>query len=146
MQILHLHQSILFLIEKHDSGMWKGELNGKIGLFPYNFVAEVQNESQASAVPQPMEGWLTKQGHVMKNWKKRWFSLRGKELFYYEKQNSPKEKGSIPLDGCIVSNGEDKSDRPFCFHISYPNSPGRKDFFVCAEDTWVSAIIQSSKS
>ena len=31
---------LIKLIEKNDSGMWKGELDGKIGLFPANFTSE----------------------------------------------------------------------------------------------------------
>ncbi|OHT14359.1 AGC family protein kinase [Tritrichomonas foetus] len=41
-------------------------------------------------------GWMTKQGGVVKNWKKRWFVLRGKELAYYEKPDK-KESGVIDL-------------------------------------------------
>ncbi|KAH7830901.1 putative Rho GTPase-activating protein 22/24/25 [Monocercomonoides exilis] len=143
---------IITLIEKHESGMWKGELDGKIGLFPYNFVAEMPSEEESApkGPPKPMEGWLTKQGHFMKNWKRRWFSLRGSTLYYYEKPTSTKESGSIPLSGCQVTNAEEKSDKPFCFHISYPHSTGQKEYFICAEDVnqmnaWVGAIVEAAK-
>ncbi len=29
-------------------------------------------------------GWLTKRGHKVKNWKRRWFSLRGNSVHYYK--------------------------------------------------------------
>jgi len=29
-------------------------------------------------------GWLTKRGHKVKNWKRRWFVLRGNTLTYYK--------------------------------------------------------------
>jgi hypothetical protein len=29
-------------------------------------------------------GWLTKRGHKIKNWKRRWFVLRGNTLNYYK--------------------------------------------------------------
>lgn len=35
---------VIKLLEKNESGMWKGELNGKIGLFPYNFVGKCPAE------------------------------------------------------------------------------------------------------
>lgn len=37
---------IITLLDKHPSGMWKGELNGVVGLFPYNFVKEIPDESE----------------------------------------------------------------------------------------------------
>ena len=36
---------IITLIDKDETGMWKGELeDGKIGLFPYNYVTELNPE------------------------------------------------------------------------------------------------------
>lgn len=115
-------------------------------------------------------------GHFMKNWKRRWFSLRGDKLYYYEKpvcglyffdyypssfffcfcfvivfhQNAPKESGVIPLKGCKVENAEEKRDKPFCFHISYPDDPKAKDYFICADEvaqmnTWIAAIVEAGK-
>ncbi|OHS98046.1 AGC family protein kinase [Tritrichomonas foetus] len=42
------------------------------------------------------EGWMTKQGGMIKTWKRRWFTLQGKMLYYYEKPGK-KEQGSIDL-------------------------------------------------
>ena len=41
-----------------------------------------------------MEGWLHKQGDRYKTWNKRWFVLRGANLFYFK---SPKVKISFLL-------------------------------------------------
>ncbi|KAK2949960.1 hypothetical protein BLNAU_15103 [Blattamonas nauphoetae] len=148
---------IIFLIEKHESGMWKGELDGKIGLFPYNFVAELPNDEDGGEQPtedkgpqRPMEGWLTKQGHVRKNWKRRWFSLRENTLFYSEKPTSAKELGTIALKGMNVKNGEDKTDKPFCFHIYHPSDSNVKEYYIYADDVnqmnaWVAAIMEAAK-
>ena len=38
---------IIYLIDKHTSGMWKGELDGTIGLFPYNYVEELTSGDSA---------------------------------------------------------------------------------------------------
>lgn len=35
------------------------------------------------------EGWLVKQGHQFKTWKRRWFHLQGYELSYYRKPPHP---------------------------------------------------------
>eukprot|EP00771_Trimastix_marina_P000371 gnl/Trimastix_PCT/1390.p1 GENE.gnl/Trimastix_PCT/1390~~gnl/Trimastix_PCT/1390.p1 ORF type:complete len:202 (+),score=35.43 gnl/Trimastix_PCT/1390:43-648(+) len=153
---------IIDLIEKHESGMWKGELRGRVGLFPYNFVQEISSGDEvregASGQPDadptpalqlPKEGWLTKQGHVRKSWKTRWFVLQENTLSYYQNKNA-KPSGVIDLRGAAVKSGEDQTRRNYCFHIYYPNKRGAKEFFICAENglemnEWVTAINAASK-
>ena len=36
--------------------------------------------------PGQMQGFLTKQGHFRKTWKKRWFVLEWPHLYYYKEQ------------------------------------------------------------
>jgi hypothetical protein len=45
---------IILLIDKHESGMWKGELDGQIGLFPYNFVAELDGADVCHLSQNPL--------------------------------------------------------------------------------------------
>ncbi|XP_034969752.2 pleckstrin-2 [Zootoca vivipara] len=52
------------------------------------------------------EGFLVKKGHVVHNWKARWFVLLQDRLLYYKvvggkKESSP--KGRIILDGCTMT-------------------------------------------
>eukprot|EP00770_Monocercomonoides_exilis_P010094 MONOS_10043.1-p1 / transcript=MONOS_10043.1 / gene=MONOS_10043 / organism=Monocercomonoides_exilis_PA203 / gene_product=unspecified product / transcript_product=unspecified product / location=Mono_scaffold00439:47283-49770(+) / protein_length=581 / sequence_SO=supercontig / SO=protein_coding / is_pseudo=false len=35
--------AVITEIQRHESGMWKGRYNGKVGLFPYNYVAEMDS-------------------------------------------------------------------------------------------------------
>eukprot|EP00035_Acanthoeca_spectabilis_P033644 m.24805 g.24805 ORF g.24805 m.24805 type:complete len:460 (+) comp6120_c0_seq1:441-1820(+) len=60
------------------------------------------------------DGYLTKQGHLRKNWKLRWFELYGCKLSYYKKAGDPIPKGVIDLrlatsisraDGITGKNG-----------------------------------------
>ena len=44
-------------------------------------------------------GWLFKQGGVIKSWHKRWFVIRGDQLFYYTSQDENKQMGAIFLPG-----------------------------------------------
>ncbi|KAA6389133.1 MAG: hypothetical protein EZS28_015342 [Streblomastix strix] len=141
---------IIELIEKHQSGMWRGELNGKIGLFPFSFVKELrpQEDDEDFLVFRPCEGWLTKQGHFRQTWKKRWFSLRPDGLYYYKQADSPKEQGVISLRGCQIKYAMGRGKQN-CFHITYPDQPGAKEFYISAEDVaslnrWVSALVDAS--
>jgi hypothetical protein len=52
------------------------------------------------------QGWLQKKGRKVRNWKKRWFVLKGSRLCYY-KTPSDGEKdqsalGEINLETCVV--------------------------------------------
>ena len=44
-------------------------------------------------------GWLFKQGGVIKSWHRRWFVIRGDQLFYYTGQDESKQMGAIFLPG-----------------------------------------------
>jgi hypothetical protein len=47
------------------------------------FLVTRRNELQAT---QWMSGWLVKQGHIRKSWKRRWFVLSGDVLVYFKQQ------------------------------------------------------------
>eukprot|EP01138_Halocafeteria_seosinensis_P006336 gb/GECG01006477.1/.p1 GENE.gb/GECG01006477.1/~~gb/GECG01006477.1/.p1 ORF type:complete len:512 (+),score=65.42 gb/GECG01006477.1/:1-1536(+) len=42
-------------------------------------------------------GYLFKQGHVIKNWKRRWFLLKGHTLVYYRKPGDEQSKGLLDI-------------------------------------------------
>lgn len=84
--------------------------------------------------PKPMElpsreGWMTKKGDVVKNWKRRWFKLNGSMMFYYKKQQDAIPAGYVCLaestrhPDCLA---EQQPDRPFCFMVSTPN----RDYYI----------------
>ncbi|KAL0236647.1 hypothetical protein PCE1_000045 [Barthelona sp. PCE] len=91
------------LLAKHPSGMWKGRLNGRIALFPYNFARKITTESvdleNPNIDPSKVEhrGFLTKQGHFIKSWRRRYFVLKNSEIKYYKSQLDVKEKKTIML-------------------------------------------------
>lgn len=41
--------------------------------------------------PVAISGWVVKRGHIRKNWKRRWFELRGTELTYFDDNSQPKK-------------------------------------------------------
>ena len=101
-----------------------------------------------AAAPATMEGYLTKQGGSgsgrgfvarlvrTKNWKKRWFELRGKTLTYYAARGGA-VKGSVELAGARLHVG------PKSFAVEKPD--GSRMGLMCCEGTgkhaaWVQAL------
>ncbi|XP_043929961.1 pleckstrin-2 [Protopterus annectens] len=63
------------------------------------------------------EGFLVKKGHVVQNWKVRWFVLLPDKLLYYRPEGGRKDsttlKGQIPLEECSI----------ICPCLEYENRP-----------------------
>ncbi|PNI83901.1 PLEK2 isoform 5 [Pan troglodytes] len=68
------------------------------------------------------EGFLVKRGHIVHNWKVRWFILRQNTLVYYKLEGGRRvtpPKGRILLDGCTIT----------CPCLEYENRPSH-----CGQD------------
>jgi len=94
------------------------------------YCADTKRESK-DGLPQK-EGYLTKRGIVVKNWKRRWFVQQGSLLLYYKKQSDPFPAGEILLNeatqiDCLAESVDNKA---FCFVIK---TPGR-EFFISADN------------
>ena len=66
------------------------------------------------APPPPLAGWLNKEGHVNKDWKRRWCTLEG-GLFSYYSSEAPSEAplGTVPLVGAALREPKHaRSKRP----------------------------------
>ena len=113
------------------------------------------------------EGYLTKQGHLWRNWRERWFVLDGHLLKYFKGGSSGGEgsssargstskpaelgelKGVIALQNCTVSAvpPNECDGRQHCFKIT-PQS--RKIYLINAgstesRDAWIAAVSNNSK-
>ena len=118
--------------------------------------------SQSATAPGTKSGWLVKQGHVFRTWKKRWFVLEDQLLKYYKVAEPKDDAGSSDaapvlqeLKGCIsiqhcelaVAAADQADGRQFCFRLT-PIS--RKIYLIMApdeesRDAWMSAIAANSK-
>eukprot|EP01121_Diplochlamys_sp_Union-15-3_P014907 TRINITY_DN481_c0_g1_i1.p2 TRINITY_DN481_c0_g1~~TRINITY_DN481_c0_g1_i1.p2 ORF type:complete len:187 (-),score=33.64 TRINITY_DN481_c0_g1_i1:1000-1560(-) len=93
------------------------------------------------------EGQLKKQGHVVKNWKQRWFIIKNSMLFYFKNKTSlDKPLGAVPLEDAQI-NTEPKGKKPFCFEVHSPKI--NKTFLIQANDkptmdSWVQAVKTGS--
>jgi PH domain len=93
------------------------------------------------------KGFLKKQGHLFKTWKRRYFILRGPLMAYYESDDvSSKELGTIFVAGATVDDLPEHSkphvflitqatvDKPYV--ISCPDAASKKE--------WIDAIKEAS--
>jgi len=93
-------------------------------------------------------GWLTKRGHKVRNWKRRWFVLHEDTLEYYENPKNNKPKGVIKLDDIqaveMLADSQKLVDMPNGFVI-YTNW----DDYICSADNdseadeWVNDLLLS---
>jgi hypothetical protein len=91
--------------------------------------------------PPVMKGWLMKQGHVVKNWKKRHFVLDDGILIYYEEERYVNEKGRLRVCDYHVTYSSGASD----FNM-IANSPTEKSYALKATDwddsiAWRKALV-----
>jgi hypothetical protein len=113
---------------------------------PYSEIASQANDVAVVLVEPPLKkGMILKQGHVVKNWKSRFFVLEKGVLTYFESQtaNPPygnNKKGEVILKGLTIevkktfvylnSMQENKNSVALLLDIKYPNE----------RDEWVEAI------
>eukprot|EP00003_Mantamonas_plastica_P004697 TRINITY_DN1372_c0_g1_i2.p1 TRINITY_DN1372_c0_g1~~TRINITY_DN1372_c0_g1_i2.p1 ORF type:complete len:358 (+),score=140.85 TRINITY_DN1372_c0_g1_i2:37-1074(+) len=87
------------------------------------------------------EGYLMKQGHLIKNWKRRFFVLSDKTLFYYKEAGDQSPIAGIPLEGTSIEVAEGKIKKKYCFELNYT----AKKYYLAAGNkeemlNWISAI------
>lgn len=64
------------------------------------------------------QGYLTKKGSVVKNWKRRWFILDNQTLVYYKNKGDIDSAGIINLDRCKITYENNIAiGKPYSFEI-----------------------------
>lgn len=92
------------------------------------------------------EGHLTKQGHLVKNWKRRWCILQNYKLGYFKTKEDDQAAGMIPLAGCIIRDISEKTGKKFCFEIRTKERSWAMYADSQAEyDNWTKKIAQAAK-
>jgi len=90
-----------------------------------------------------LRGFLNKRGHVRRNWKTRFFVIRGNELWYYSSNTMQQTKGRMRLPQSKIKTEPDAAkDRKFCFSITTEDG---KDLIIAAtdekeRDMWMEAL------
>jgi hypothetical protein len=99
--------------------------------------------SVASLNPADKDGFLTKQGGSIKTWRRRWFVLKGKKLYYFKSKTDVEATGIIELEADSFVRDERDKDKKRRFMFSVGTS--RRVFFMHADTEqemrqWIEAI------
>ncbi|KAG1457702.1 hypothetical protein G6F46_007109 [Rhizopus delemar] len=101
--------------------------------------------TQTSMIPD-MEGWLYKQGDRYKNWNKRWFVLKGVNLFYFKSPKAVQMKGIINLKGYRVEPDSSIQTGKYCFKLQHEKE--RTFYFYTDQEKymkdWVKTIMKAT--
>ncbi|XP_065191838.1 connector enhancer of kinase suppressor of ras 2-like [Sycon ciliatum] len=82
------------------------------------------------------KGWMTKQGNVKKNWKRRWFILKNLCLYYYRTPTDQQALNVIPLPSYMIELAPDIK-KSFALRLHHSNA--RTFLFYC--DTFEEMIM-----
>ncbi|OQR66397.1 sesquipedalian-1-like, partial [Tropilaelaps mercedesae] len=96
-----------------------------------------------SKTPADRAGWLLKRGEVNKSFQKRWFSLRGNLLFYFERPER-EPVGLIVLEGCSIELAECSETERYAFFIIF-HGQNMRTYTLAAEtqedmEGWMKAL------
>ncbi|KAL6072071.1 Phosphatidylinositol-3,4,5-trisphosphate 3-phosphatase [Balamuthia mandrillaris] len=113
-----------------------GKVDGSICFFDAE-EAELEARIQSARETLGLEGvevaksgYLIKQGHRVKNWKRRWFVLNNNTLSYFKSPRAVKPNGVITVDNIVVIvQKEDQITDSAVF--SYKISPAHKSDVCC---------------
>ncbi|ORX54021.1 PH-domain-containing protein [Hesseltinella vesiculosa] len=92
------------------------------------------------------EGWLHKQSDRYKTWNKRWFVLKGNNLFYFKSPKDVRVKGIINLRGYRVIVDETIHSNKYCFKTQHDQE---RTFFFYTDTkesmrTWLQALMKAT--
>jgi len=84
---------------------------------PFKIPDETYDDLMYTFFSPEREGWLEKQGGNWKNWKRRWFVLNDRCLYYFQHTAENAPKGIIPLEGVKVRPLPNKNGKDWVFEI-----------------------------
>ncbi|KAF7726974.1 polar growth protein [Apophysomyces ossiformis] len=114
-------------------------------------VSSVESHSSARASLEAFqapehEGWLHKQSDKYKTWNKRWFVLKGMNLFYFKSPKDVRMKGIIHLRGYRIIPDESIHAGRYCFKAQHDRE--RTFFFYTDTEEsmrqWVKMLMKTS--
>ncbi|KAL4707424.1 hypothetical protein ACJJTC_008609 [Scirpophaga incertulas] len=99
----------------------------------------------SSTTPVDREGFLDMRSEVGKSYQKRWFTLKGNLLFYFDKKGDKEPVGVIILEGCTIELTEEEA---YSFKIVFQCEGGRT-YYLCTSsqasmEEWMKALACAS--
>jgi len=89
------------------------------------------NVSVASLQPSQFEGWATKQGGSWKSWKKRWFVIKERKMWYFAGKTDNEAKGWIDLTpGTEVKDVSIPQKKVYMISINSRGVKGEREFLI----------------
>ncbi|XP_028822256.1 dual adapter for phosphotyrosine and 3-phosphotyrosine and 3-phosphoinositide-like [Denticeps clupeoides] len=84
------------------------------------------------------EGYLVKQGSIIKSWKQRWFTLSRNQLKYFKDKMFMEPIRTLDLTACSAVQFDYSRERINCFCLVFPE----RTFYLCAKsgaeaDEWI---------
>ncbi|KAI8640458.1 hypothetical protein BD408DRAFT_419749 [Parasitella parasitica] len=111
-------------------------------------IYSTRTTDENGAVTPDMEGWLYKQGCKYKKWNKRWFVLKGPNLFYFKSPKDVRMKGIINLRGYKIV--PDETIQPGKYSFKAQHEDERTFYFYTDLDTsmksWISSLMKATIS
>ncbi|KAI8988214.1 hypothetical protein BDF20DRAFT_311967 [Mycotypha africana] len=107
--------------------------------------SRTSTSSEAFQAPEH-EGWLHKQSDKYKTWNKRWFVLKGTNLFYFKSPKDVRMKGIINLRGYKIIVDETIHAGKYCFKAQHE----RERTFLFYTDTeksmrvWLKMLMKTT--
>ncbi|GAM17025.1 hypothetical protein SAMD00019534_002000 [Acytostelium subglobosum LB1] len=97
------------------------------------------------------EGYLTKKGHIRRNWNVRWFQLKRNVLTYAKSPKESKVSGELVLTPDTQVDIATSMKRTNCFQIKVPNhnNTNKELLFYCSAqstddmESWIACINQA---
>jgi len=115
-----------------------------------NSVLDEKVEGTSNLSPPIMQGTLWKVGRHAKMQKTRYFVLRERFLYYYNRQGDKTAKGAIFLDGATISTESHEVPKgKFGLAVQQSNSPEKRVFFCSTEEeraAWLRALTNATRS
>merc|ERR1711962_1282022 len=84
---------------------------------PFKIPDETYDDLMYTFFSPEKEGWLLKQGGSWKSWKRRWFVLNERVLYYFQHTAETSPKGIIPLENVRVRPLKDMDGKQWVFEI-----------------------------